>query len=189
VSGVSHRVPNPFVCIATQNPVEYQGTYPLPEAQLDRFTMRISIGYPPPAEEVAIVAGGLSRRTPEQLDSVMTVEDMREMIRTVRKVHVSTALQQYIVRLTRASRELPETVRLGVSPRGSIALALCAQARAASLGRSFALPEDVKAVAVPVLNHRLLLTPEAVVRDVTPDTIIHDLLSSVPTPSSRDGWR
>jgi MoxR-like ATPase len=188
VGGATYRVPQPFLCIATQNPVEYQGTYPLPEAQLDRFMMRIGVGYPAASEEVSIVEGGLSRRTPEQLQSVMTINDMQEMIRTVGRVHVSNALQQYVVRLTRATRAQPDVIRLGVSPRGSIGLALCAQARAASLGRSYALPEDVKAMAVPVLNHRLILTPDAVVRGVEPAAVIRDLLSAVAQPASRDGW-
>jgi MoxR-like ATPase len=181
ISGETRAVPRPFLCIATQNPVEHQGTYALPEAQIDRFMMRLSMGYPRHADEVSIVAGGLERRTPEQLDVMMTIDDMLEMITFVERVYVAPALQDYIVRITESTRRLPD-VRLGVSPRGSIALAQCSQAYAASKGRSFATADDVKAVAVPALAHRLILTPEAVVQGTKPEVLVGELLSSIQVP-------
>jgi MoxR-like ATPase len=181
VDGQTRPVPRPFLCVATQNPIEHQGTYPLPEAQLDRFMMRVRLGYPSVRDEVAVVADGIARRRPEQLEPVVGIEELRSMIDTVPDVHVAEPLQEYVVRLAVASRELPE-VRLGVSPRGSIAVALCAQARAASLGRSYVTPDDVKAVAVPVLAHRLLLTPEASIQGRTAEELVQRILGKVPVP-------
>jgi MoxR-like ATPase len=181
VDGDSRPVPRPFICIATQNPIEHQGTYPLPEAQLDRFMMRIRLGYPAHDDEVTVVADGLARRRPEELEPVMTVAELVEMIEAVREVHVAPALQDYVVKLSAATRSLPE-LRLGVSPRGSIAVAIAAQAWAASLGRGFVTADDVKAVAVPVLSHRLLLTPEAAIENATPEALITRVLAKVPVP-------
>jgi MoxR-like ATPase len=179
--GQTREVPRPFICIATQNPIEHQGTYPLPEAQLDRFMMRIRIGYPAERDEVAVVADGIARRRPEELEPVMAIHELAQMIGTVRDTHMAPALQEYVVKIAAATRALPE-LRLGVSPRGSIALAQCAQARAASHGRSFVTPDDVKAVATPVLAHRLLLTPEAAIANRAPDALIQRILSKVPVP-------
>jgi MoxR-like ATPase len=181
VDGDSRPVPRPFICIATQNPIEHQGTYPLPEAQLDRFMMRIRLGYPAHDDEVTVVADGLARRRPEELEPVMTVAELVEMTEAVREVHVAPALQDYVVKLSAATRSLPE-LRLGVSPRGSIAVAIAAQAWAASLGRGFVTADDVKAVAVPVLSHRLLLTPEAAIENATPEALITRVLAKVPVP-------
>jgi MoxR-like ATPase len=182
VDGDPRSVPFPFLCIATQNPIEHQGTFSLPEAQLDRFMMRITIGYPTElADEVEIIADGIARRTPEELRSVMELDDLRLMIQAVQDLHVSTELQRYIATITRATRNHPD-VKLGVSPRGSIALANAAQAYAISMGRGFATADDVKAVAVPVLNHRLMLTPEARIQKHTSEDIIEDILASAPVP-------
>ena len=181
VDGATREVPRPFICIATQNPTEHQGTYPLPEAQLDRFMMRIRIGYPAQRDEVSVVADGLARRRPEELEPVMTVDELLDMIDSVPDVHFAPALQEYVVQLAAATRDLPE-LRLGVSPRGSIAVARCAQARAASMGRSFVTPDDVKAVAAPVLGHRLLLTPEAAIQGQKPEALIERVLKKVPVP-------
>jgi MoxR-like ATPase len=182
VDGVAHAVPHPFLCIATQNPVEHQGTYALPEAQLDRFLMRITIGYPEELDdEVAIIADGVARRRPEELKPVIELDQLRTMINKLRELHVSPKLQSYVATITRATRKHPD-VRLGVSPRGSIALANAAQAYAASMGREFVTADDVKAVAVPVLCHRLLLTSEARFQKRTPEAIVAEILAGVPVP-------
>jgi MoxR-like ATPase len=182
MDGTTRPVPRPFLCIATQNPVEHHGTYPLPEAQLDRFMMRVDMGYPDLRDEVDVVSGGLERRTPEQLQPVLTIEELLAMIRTVARIHVSPALRTYIAMVTRATREASD-VRLGASPRASIAIAVCTQARAVSQGRPFATTDDVKAVAVPVLHHRLVLTPEATFEGVRPETLLREILSRVPVPA------
>ncbi|MFC0110414.1 AAA family ATPase [Kibdelosporangium aridum] len=182
VDGRARPVPEPFLCIATQNPVEHHGTFSLPEAQLDRFMMRISIGYPENLDdEVTIIADGVARRMPEELKSVMELDDLRLMINAVQDLHLSDELQRYIATITRATRNHPD-VKLGVSPRGSIALAAAAQAYAISMGRPFATADDVKTVAVPVLNHRLLLTPEAKIQNQTGEAIVEDILASAPVP-------
>ncbi|MBP2329591.1 MoxR-like ATPase [Kibdelosporangium banguiense] len=185
VDGHPVRVPSPFLCIATQNPVEHQGTYALPEAQLDRFMMRINVGYPDGlADEVSILADGIARRRPEQLTSVMELDDLRMMIRAVREQHVAGNLQEYIASVVRATRAHPE-VTLGVSPRGGIALAAAAQAYSLCAGRAFVTADDVKAVAVPVLNHRLLLTPDARIEHRTPESIVRDILTTAPAPTGQ----
>ncbi|MFD4669379.1 AAA family ATPase [Lentzea sp. NPDC058450] len=182
VDGRPRPVPTPFLCIATQNPIEHQGTYALPEAQLDRFMMRIKVGYPPDiADEVDIIADGVARRVPEELGSVMTLDDLRDMIEMVRSLHIEPDVQRYIAMITRETRK-HASVRLGISPRGSIAVATAAQAHAAVLGRSFVTPEDVRAVAKPVLNHRLLLTPEARVRKQTAEEVLDEILVGAPVP-------
>ena len=188
VEGRTRPVPDPFLCIATQNPIEHHGTYALPEAQLDRFMMRISLGYPAePEDEVEIVTGGIQRRTPKALPAVLKLEDLQDMIKIARHVHVSHKVQHYIVQIAKRTRERPD-VQLAVSPRGSIALATAAQAYAASRGQDFVIDDDVKAVAVPVLNHRLVLTPDARIRRVDPVAIIDELVDGargVPVPGSR----
>jgi MoxR-like ATPase len=182
VDGVPYAVPHPFLCIATQNPVEQHGTYPLPEAQLDRFLMRISIGYPEElADEVAIVTDGLARRRPEELKPVVELDELRAMITALRDLHVSEKLRTYVATITRATRKHPD-VHLGVSPRGTIALATAAQAWALSMGRDFVTADDVKAVAVPVMNHRLLLTSEARLRKRAPAEIVTEILDGIPVP-------
>ncbi|WP_243866974.1 AAA family ATPase [Actinophytocola oryzae] len=187
VDGVAHPVPHPFLCIATQNPVEHQGTYALPEAQLDRFLMRITIGYPEElADEVSIVADGLARRRPEELKPVIELAELRKTISDLRNLHVSPKLQAYVATITRATRRHPD-VRLGVSPRGSIALATAAQAYAASMGREFVTADDVKAVAVPVLSHRLLLTSDARFQRRAPEAIVTEILAGVPVPRAAEG--
>jgi MoxR-like ATPase len=187
VDGHPVRVPSPFLCIATQNPVEHQGTYPLPEAQLDRFMMRIDIGYPEElADEVSILAGGIARRRPEELTSVMELDDLRMMIRAVREQQVAGNLQEYVAAVVRATRTHPE-VALGVSPRGGIALIAAAQAYSLCAGRSFVTADDVKAVAVPVLNHRLLLTPQARIEHRTNESIVQDILATAPVPTAQTG--
>ncbi|MET8758777.1 MoxR family ATPase [Lentzea sp. NPDC004782] len=185
VDGRPVPVPHPFLCIATQNPVEHQGTYALPEAQLDRFMMRISIGYPDDlADEVGILSYGVTRRRPDELKSVMELDDLRLMIRAVREQRVADTLREYVARIVRATRVHPD-VELGVSPRGGIALVTAAQAYALAAGRPYVTADDVKAVAVPVLNHRLLLTPEARIQHRTAESVLADVLAAAPVPAGR----
>jgi MoxR-like ATPase len=181
VDGTAHPVPRPFLVVATQNPVDMDGTYPLPEAQLDRFLMRIAVGYPSVAAEVEVLSGRREARTVESIEPITDAELVTAMIHAADAVHVSPALQTYVVRVAAATRGLPQ-VRLGASPRGSLALMRGAQARAASQGRSFATPEDVKALAVPVLAHRLLLTSEAHVKGLTAEAVVEGALASVRVP-------
>jgi MoxR-like ATPase len=192
VDGAPFEVPDPFLCIATQNPIEHQGTFSLPEAQLDRFMMCIRIGYPLYQDEMMIVANGISGYVPEQLSPMMDLEDVRAMIGIVGQVHVSPALQGYLVRITAATREMAD-VRLGISPRGTIALAIAAQARAASEGRSFVSPDDIKALTVPVLAHRLLITAEARAQGRRASDILSEVLAVVKVPDAPDlgarSWR
>ena len=181
VDGTAHPVPRPFLVVATQNPVDMDGTYPLPEAQLDRFLMRIAIGYPSVAAEVEVLAGRREGRTVESIEPVTDADLVSAMIHAADAVHVAPALQTYVVQVAAATRGLPQ-VRLGASPRGSLALMRAAQARAAAQGRPFATPEDVKALAVPVLAHRLLLTSEAHVKGLTAKAVVEGALASVRVP-------
>ena len=177
----TNAVPRPFVVIATQNPVEQAGTYRLPEAQLDRFLMRTSLGYPDEDAEVEVLANEAS--TPEHLSSVLTTAEIGDMVGTASRVHAEPSLQRYIVRLVAATRELPE-LRLGASTRGSLALLRCARSLAASQGREFAMADDVKTVAPLVLGHRLLLTPDAELRGVSTTGLVETVLDSVEPPTA-----
>jgi MoxR-like ATPase len=178
---VTHRVPEPFFCVATQNPVEHQGTYMLPEAQLDRFLMRISVGYPGHVAETDIVARAVNGDPRERVEPMLPIDEIGRLTRVVRQVSVGDALRDYLVTITSATRADP-AVRLGISPRGSIALAVAAQAVAASHGRAFATPDDVKAVAGPALEHRLLLTQDALVQGMTAEKVLQEVLDNVPVP-------
>ena len=186
IDSVPYAVPRPFIVIATQNPIEHGGTYDLPEAQIDRFMMRISVGYPGHEAEVEILANRTLGHRPEQLRPVMTAADMLRMIEIARQVHLAPALQSYIVTVTAATRRLPE-LRLGVSPRGSLALAVAAQAQAAADGRPFATADDVKGLAPQVLWHRMLLRPEAELQGQTPARLLETIMASVPVPQERLG--
>ncbi|MGW4210676.1 AAA family ATPase [Lentzea sp. NPDC004789] len=176
----TYDAPRPFFCVATQNSVEHQGTYPLPEAQLDRFLMRTSIGYPAPDVEKEVVALGVARRTPDPSQSVMDIGDVERMIAIARTVDVSDQLSEYIVSIVAATRE-DDAVLRGSSPRGSIALATAAQVVAASRGRGYASPDDVKSIAEPVLAHRIQLTHQARTEGRTAASVIGSIL--------RDGRR
>jgi MoxR-like ATPase len=181
VDGRSYPLPQPFLLLATQNPVEYEGTFPLPEAQLDRFSSRIRLGYPDPAEEREI----LSRLEQEHpLHALKAVADPAEVLSAqteVKKVFFHPDLRAYLVRIVERTRNHPD-VFLGASPRGSIALFRSARALAAIRGRPFVLPDDVKAMAVPVLSHRMLLRAEAELRGVKEDSVIEGLLREIPVP-------
>src|SRR5436305_1442410 len=181
MDGVTYQLPRPNFVIATQNPIDHQGTYSLPEAQLDRFMMLLRIGYPSAEQEVRIVADAIARRLPEQLQPVMGVDELVRMIDVTRSVYMAPALQSFIVTITGATRTVAQ-LRLGASPRASNALAVAAQAAAAFEGRSFVTADDVKAMARPVLSHRLLLTPEAAIQGHTAAAIIDNILAAVPVP-------
>ncbi|MEU5987730.1 MoxR family ATPase [Spirillospora sp. NPDC047418] len=183
VEGVPHPVPRPFMVIATQNPVDMDGTYPLPEAQLDRFLMRISMGYPDHRAEVALLAGAPTGATLDRLPPVLGAEDLARAIGFAQRLHVAAPLHDYLVRVVAATREHPD-LRLGASPRAGIALLRAARVRAAAAGRGYLVPEDVKALAVPVLAHRLLATPEAELRGRTGADVVGEVLQSVPTPQA-----
>jgi MoxR-like ATPase len=184
VDSVPYAVARPFCVIATQNPVEHSGTYDLPEAQLDRFMCRISVGYPDHDAEVEVVVSGARRRRPEDLQPVMTTADLLRMIGIAGQVHLSSAVLDYIVTITAATRKMPE-LRLGVSPRGSIALAQAAQAMAATEGRTFVTADDVKSMAPSVLRHRMLLRPEIELQGRTAEDLLDGVLASVPVPQQR----
>lgn len=177
-----YRVPRPFVVIATQNPIDLEGTYILPEAQLDRFMMRLRVGYPGPEAEAQVLRTEKDEATVTHLPSVMTAEELLEMIDFVkRNVEVAPAIENYIVAVCAHTRSVPE-VRLGVSPRGSLALLRGARVTAACAGRSYVTPDDVKAVAVPTLAHRVILRPDAEIQGRTAEDIVARALQAVPVP-------
>lgn len=186
VDGSPHAVPRPFMVIATQNPVDMDGTYPLPEAQLDRFLMRVSMGYPDHASEVAVLSGMPTGPQVDTLSKIAGREDVAGMIDFATRVHVAPQLCDYVVRVVGATRTSGD-VRLAASPRASLALLRAARVRAAADGRPYALPEDVKALAVSVLAHRLLLTPEAELRGRNASDVITDVLANVPVPQAATG--
>jgi MoxR-like ATPase len=182
IDGVTRPLERPFLVVATQNPIEFEGTYPLPEAQLDRFLLRLSVGYPSAEAEWRMLERRLERATDEvELAQVATPADVLAMQGAVEQVHVAESVGRYIVELVAATRDSPR-VQVGSSPRGSLALLKVARARAALAGRDFVTPEDVKAVAVPSLAHRLILRPELWVRRVRTEDVVAELLEQVPTP-------
>jgi MoxR-like ATPase len=184
MDSVTYAVQPPFTVVATQNPIEMEGTYRLPEAQIDRFLMVTRLGYPTPEAEVEIMENRARGHTPERLAPVLSCDDVMQMIDTARDVFVAPALRRYIVSLVAATRDRRE-LRLGISPRGSLALESTAKVRAAADGRPYVTADDVKALAKPVLAHRLLLTPEAELDSVSPASIIDSVLASVPVPQGR----
>ena len=187
--GETRRLEPPFIVLATQNPIEYEGTYPLPEAQLDRFLIRIGIGYPERSDEIELLSRRLARGEDEvELSPVVDGPTLIELQRALEQVHVSPAIEGYIVDLVTATRNSPR-LAVGASPRGSLALLKLARAKAALAGRDFVVPEDVKAVAAPALAHRLTLRPELWVQRVTGNDVVAEALESVPTPPAEDSLR
>ena len=182
--GASHMLPEPFMVIATQNPVEQEGTYRLPESQLDRFLMRLSLGYPDRQAELAIVQTHGNNTAMNDLQAVVTTEEVMALIDAVRTVHLALTLQGYMVDLAEASRRHPALL-LGLSPRATLQLSRATRARAASQGREYATPDDVKAVAEPVLSHRVMLRPDAMSRGVTGTSVIREIVGAVPVPAGR----
>jgi MoxR-like ATPase len=181
VEGRPHAVPRPFMVVATQNPVDMDGTYALPEAQLDRFLIRIAVGYPDPRAEVDILRSHHAGAAQAAVRSVIGNDHVRAMIAVTNEVHVADSVHDYIVRLAGATRRRAE-VRLGASPRGSLALLRAGRASAAAQGRGYLVPEDVRSLAIPVLAHRLILTPEAEVRGITATQVVEQVLAEQPVP-------
>jgi MoxR-like ATPase len=184
VEGVTYRLDAPFHVLATANPIEYEGTYPLPEAQLDRFLLRVSFGYPSPDEEWTVLRRRMARRAEEAvLDPVVDAGTLLAMQAGLEDVVVEDSIGRYIVDLTGATRH-HASVLVGASPRGSLALLLLSRARAALAGRDYVIPEDVKEVAVPALAHRITLRPEMWLRRVDPSFVVNEVLAKTPAPAS-----
>jgi MoxR-like ATPase len=191
VDGVTHHLPDPFIVMATQNPIEYEGTFPLPEAQLDRFLINISLGYPSPADEAQILTSQQRTHPIDTLGQILSAEDLLSIQSQVREVRVSPELREYIVALVTATRQ-HQNVYLGVSPRGSLALFRTAQARALLDGRDYVIPDDVKGLLKASLTHRLIVSPAARVRGITPAAILDEITGLVPVPGgpwASDGRR
>jgi MoxR-like ATPase len=181
----TYRLEAPFMVIATQNPIEHEGTYPLPESQLDRFLMRIRMGYPARRAEIDILERhGTAASVVDELGAVATTRDVAAMVAVAQAVHVATSLKGYMVDLAEATRRHAD-LSLGVSPRATLALQKAARAWAASRGRDYVIPDDLKDLAVPVLEHRLALTPEAQLRGITAAEVLDDVLGTVPVPTGR----
>jgi MoxR-like ATPase len=181
VDRTTHVLPHPFLVIATQNPLEHEGTYPLPESQLDRFMMRVSVGYPSRAAELEILNGQQGGSRLEELEPVVTAAEIRGMVRSVLNVHVAPTVKGYLVDLAAASRSHPG-MSLGVSPRATLSLQRVSQARAAALGRDFVTPDDVKALARHCLGHRVVASPQAVSRGMSGAEVLVELVASLPVP-------
>jgi MoxR-like ATPase len=179
IDGVSHPMPSPFLVIATQNPIEYEGTFALPEAQLDRFMLRLRLGYPKAVEEIVILDEQKRRHPIDEIQQVLDLDELRVMQAAVKEVYVDQAVAEYIVRLVNATREHPD-VYLGASPRGSLNLYRSAQAFAALAGRDYVIPDDIKELAVAILGHRLIVKSQASLREVDPDQIVREILATVP---------
>lgn len=181
VDGVTHPIPRPFMVLATQNPIEYEGTFPLPEAQLDRFLLRVRMGYPNPNEEMKVLSEQQLRHPIESLESVVSVEELLNAVEGIRQIYVAPAIQRYIIDLVGRTRQSGD-VYLGASPRGSLALFRAGQARAALQGRDHVLPDDIKALAVPVLGHRVIVSPAARLRELSADRIVQEIVYTAPVP-------
>jgi len=183
VDGTTYRLPVPFMVMATQNPIEYEGTFPLPEAQLDRFMMNISLGYPKASDEINILDTHQHHHPLDDLAQIMTSEELLLIQEQVRSVHVEPSIREYIVAIANATRSHPN-IYLGVSPRGSLALFRAAQAFAAMRGRGYVIPDDIKFLAKPTLAHRIIVTPSARVRAITSTAILEEILQTVPVSNA-----
>jgi MoxR-like ATPase len=181
VDGVTRALPRPFIVLATQNPIEYEGTFPLPEAQLDRFLLRVRLGYPALDDEIRVLERQQFRHPVEELEQVASVEEISEAQEAVKSVYVSPVVKRYLVEVTRRTRSHSE-VYLGASPRGSLALYRGGQTLAAIKGREFVLPDDIKSLALPALAHRVIPGPAARLRDVTAERIVQEVVDQLPVP-------
>jgi MoxR-like ATPase len=184
VDGTTYTMPDPFLVIATQNPIEYEGTFALPEAQLDRFMLRIRLGYPQPLEEVVILDEQKRHHPLEELEVVCSVDELRGMQNSIRDIYVDPSVAEYIVRLVGATRTHPD-VYLGASPRGSIALYRAGQALAGLMGRDYVIPDDIKALAEPAIAHRLIIKTSSSIHDVQAGNVVRELLDSIPIDGIR----
>jgi MoxR-like ATPase len=186
IEGTTHRLGPPFLVIATQNPIEYEGTYPLPEAQLDRFLLRTAFGYPAREDEVDVLSRRIERQEDEVvLEPVVDRETLLEMQRAIEQVHVADSVRGYCVDIVSATRR-SQSAAVGASPRGSLALLKLARTKAALSSRDYVLPDDVKAIAVVALAHRLVLRPELWVQKISAEDVVREVLDSVPTPKAED---
>jgi MoxR-like ATPase len=186
VDGVTHHLDKPFMVLATQNPIEYEGTFPLPEAQLDRFLMRVSLGYPSPSDEIRILEAQQYVHPIETTEQVVDASELVAVQERIKDVYVHDAIKEYIVSLVGATRS-HQDVYLGSSPRGSLAIYRTCQARSALLGREYVIPDDVKALAAPTLGHRLIVNPAARIKEVDPRTVIKEVLQAVEAPGAPVG--
>jgi len=184
VDGVTYPMEIPFLVLATQNPIEYEGTFPLPEAQLDRFMMRVGLGYPGTDDEITMLDRQQHTHPVTRIDKVVSAEDLIAAQRAIKDVYIDNLIKEYIVKLVKSSRKHPD-VYLGASPRGSIALYKTAQARAAIQGRDYVTPDDVKALAMVTLAHRLIISPSARIKNVDPRAVIQEILDNTPVPGAR----
>src|SRR3954467_2423431 len=185
VDGHTHVLDAPFMVMATQNPIEHEGTYPLPDSQLDRFLMRVNVGYPDRRAELDILDTHGGETIVDDLQPVATAKDVIAMTMAAREIHVAPSLKGYLVDLAEASRRHP-ALALGMSPRATLALQKAARARAAASGRTYVVPDDIKELARPVLAHRLVLTPETLMQAADPREVVDDILRKVPVPTTRD---
>lgn len=184
LDGVTHPLEEPFIVIATQNPIEYEGVYPLPEAQLDRFALKVRVGYPKEEEELEILARRVARKSDTvKIEPIVSASQVIEMQNAVESVHVDESIARYIVAIARATRSHPR-VEVGVSPRGAEILMKLARARAALEGRDFVVPDDVKELAVEALAHRIVLKSEHWIRGANPESVVRDVVSTIPVPKS-----
>ena len=181
VDGTTHILPRPFLVLATQNPIEYEGTFPLPEAQLDRFLLRLELGYPLLNDEITILDKQQFEHPILTLEQVVSTEELIESQELIKKVYVSAAIKKYIVDIVRQTRQHSD-VYLGASPRGSLALYRTGQAKAAIEGRDYVLPDDIKDLVVPTLSHRVILGPGARLRDLAAGQVLQDIMARVPVP-------
>lgn len=181
VDGETHILPKPFMVLATQNPIEYEGTFPLPEAQLDRFLLRLRLGYPSIADEIKVMDDQQLQHPLETLKSIVKLKEIQQAIDDVKKVYISPLIKKYIVELTTRTRQSAD-VYLGASPRGSLSLARAGQARAALMGRDHVLPDDIKTLAISVLAHRIIVSPAARLRDLSSDRIMQEIVTATPVP-------
>jgi MoxR-like ATPase len=185
VDGHTHLLEAPFMVIATQNPIEHEGTYPLPDSQLDRFLMRVTVGYPARSAELDILETHAGETIVDELQPVATAKDVLAMTMAARDIHVAPSLKGYLVDLADASRRHP-SLALGMSPRATLALQKAARARAAASGRTYVVPDDIKDLAGPVLSHRFVLTPESSMQGADAGDVVDDILRKVPVPTSRE---
>ncbi|RMF00149.1 MAG: MoxR family ATPase [Chloroflexi bacterium] len=184
VDGEVHPMDKPFLVLATQNPIEYEGTFPLPEAQLDRFMLRINMGYPDKQSEISILGAQQFAHPISALQQVVSQEELLEAQETVKQIYVDDSIKEYIIELTTATRNHPD-VYLGVSPRGSLALYRTGQALAAIRHRDYVIPDDIKYLSEPTMAHRLIISPAARIKNIDPKEVIDDILSTVPVPKAQ----
>jgi MoxR-like ATPase len=184
VDGTTYPMARPFLVLATQNPIEYEGTFPLPEAQLDRFMMRISLGYPDPEDEITMMDSQQYVHPIEEIGQMVDAEELLEAQEPVKDIYIDDSIKEYIVATVGETRKHPD-VYLGASPRGSLALYKTSRARAALLGRDYVIPDDIKALAQVTLSHRLIISPSARIKNVDPKAVVEEIIGSVPVPGAR----